>query len=161
MIEHTFDLIEHINSVGDILRPSGHYFIIVPDKNYTFDYFKPVSTIEEVVDRHIMGPHKLALKTVLLEKGRRTHNDAKRHWSGDHGEPTYDKEDILRAIRNFEQIRNNPISASGFHNWVFTHKSFAEVMKKLVDLGMITMRMEACFPTPVDTFSFNAILTNQ
>lgn len=157
MIEHSFDLIGHINSVASVLNPGGYYFLIMPDKNYTFDYYKPVSTAEEAIDCHIRGPHTLALKSVLLEKARRTHNDAKLHWRGDHGTPRFDKESVLKAIQNFDIIKANPVAASGFHSWIFTDKSFGELISRLSELEMIDLRLCEVYDTPVDTFSFNAI----
>ena len=92
MIEHSLDLIDHLNSVHSLLNPGGYYFIIAPNKRYTFDYFKPLSLAEDVIAHHVAcnGTPSLPIRSILLEKFKRTHNDALRHWSGDHGSPDFE-----------------------------------------------------------------------
>ena len=160
MIEHSLDLIEHINSVESLLNENGLYCLIVPDKNYTFDYFKPVSLVEDAISQHINteGNLSLLLRNILLEKTRRAHNIQKRHWIGDHGEVSFNEQDILNVIKNFENITNNPVAVSGFHNWFFTDDSFAEIMSKLFQLKMISLKLYESYNTPYGSCSFNAIM---
>ena len=40
-IEHQPDLVQHLQAVGELLEPGGSYFLIVPDKRYCFDHFRP------------------------------------------------------------------------------------------------------------------------
>ena len=160
MIEHSFDLIDHINSVASLLNENGHYFIIAPNKNYTFDYFKPVSLPEDVMAHHFSCGNNpaLSLRTVLLEKCRRAHNSPQRHWAGDHGEPMIDHKDVLNAIKNFGVIANDPIARSGFHSWIFTDESFAQLINGLHELNQIAMKLLEYYNTPLGSCSFTAIL---
>lgn len=52
MIEHAPDLISHLQMVHNLLVPGGYYFLIVPDKRYCFDHFKPESTTADVLYAH-------------------------------------------------------------------------------------------------------------
>lgn len=160
MIEHSLDLIEHINSVEALLNHGGYYFIIAPNKNYTFDYFKPVSLSEDVIAHHIEcgGKPSLSIRSVLLEKCRRTHNDVTRHWSGDHGEQEFNSKNVLRAVENFEQMNENHVACSGFHSWIFSDHSFANLIRELHELKMISLKLNACYNTPFGSCSFNAVL---
>lgn len=160
MIEHSLDLIEHINGVEALLNPGGHYFIIAPNKNYTFDYFKPVSVVEDVVAHHFAceAEPSLSMRAVLMEKCRRTHNDAGRHWSGDHGDVPFDAKSIMDAARNFDRINRNPIARSGFHSWIFCDQSFPDLVGKLYELSLISLKLDACYNTPYGSCSFNAVM---
>ncbi len=160
MIEHSLGLIDHLASVESLLNPGGYYFIIAPNKKYTFDYFKPLSQSEDVLAHHLgcCGESTLPMRSVLMEKCRRTHNDIAKHWSGDHGKPEFDSENIIRAVESFERINENPIARSGFHNWIFTDQSFSELIRELQELKMISLKLKACYNTPFGSCSFNAIL---
>lgn len=163
MIQHSLDLIEHLNQVESLLNPGGYYFIIAPNKDFTFDYFKPDSVAEDAIAHHIAckGLPGLSIRTLVLEKCRRTHNDAKKHWSGDHGELEHNCDSFRWVSDNFENINEDHIARCGYHNWFFTDRTFMDLIWDLNKLKLISMKLEACYNTLYGTCSFNAILKSQ
>jgi SAM-dependent methyltransferase len=159
-IEHSADLIQHLSQVALLLKPDGIYVVVAPNKNFTFDYFKPLSTAEEVISSHLSGRHSVntSIRAVLTETIRRTHNDPTRHWANDHGEMSFDKHKAVSALANIDRIIGNDIAMSGYHKWVFTDESFAEVINMLHELGIIPLRVRECYNTPYGGMSFTAIL---
>lgn len=163
MIEHSLDLIEHLNQVESLLNPGGYYFVIAPNKDFTFDYFKPKSVAEDVISHHIAckGRPGLSLRALLLESCRRTHNDAMKHWSGDHGELELNADPINWVSENFNEINKDHIARSGYHSWFFTDRSFMNLIRELNQQKLISLELEACYNTLFGTCSFNAILKGQ
>jgi len=163
MIEHSLDLIEHLNQVESLLNPGGYYFIIAPNKDFTFDYFKPDSIAEDAIAHHIAckGQPGLSIRSLLLEKCRRTHNDATKHWSGDHGELEQNSDSIRWVSENFKKINQDHIARCGYHSWIFTDRTFMDLIRDLNMLELISMKLEACYNTFFGTCSFNAILKSQ
>lgn len=159
-IEHSLDLIDHLNDVESILDENGQYVVVAPNKDFTFDYFKPVSVVEDVLARHFggSGATSLSLRAVLLETHRRTHNSPARHWANDHGEMCFDKRSILNSIARFDDIVSNSVALSGYHNWIFTKESFVEIINTLHELELIPLRVCASYNTPFGGMSFSAIL---
>ncbi len=48
-IEHQPDLLTHLLSVAQILRPQGLYIASVPDKRFCFDHFLPTSSLIDIL----------------------------------------------------------------------------------------------------------------
>jgi SAM-dependent methyltransferase len=160
-IEHTMDLISHLNEVERVLNTNGMYVVVVPNKKYTFDHFKPVTVLEDVLAKHF-DPAKapsFLLRAILFEANRRAHNSPERHWQNDHGEFTFNKANIQNSIARFQSTSSDSVSASGYHNWIFTEENFAEIINHLHEMGLTSLKVQACYNTPFGGMSFSAILT--
>lgn len=163
MIEHAPDLISHLQMVNNILMPRGYYFLIVPDKRYCFDHFKPESTTADILQAYSFGSHGMCselsfIKPYVLEKLYRTHNDPLRHWNGDHGHPSHDLVGIKKTIGDLSNGNVSKLFKSGFHNWFFYDKNFRSVMKDLRELSEIEFDVSYIYNTCYGSMSFNAIL---
>lgn len=66
VIEHTPDVIAFLNECADILAPGGVVCLVVPDKRFCFDRFRPLSSLGQVVDAHVQ-PRKEAVFAPLLD----------------------------------------------------------------------------------------------
>lgn len=99
-IEHVPCLVSFLNSLESVLNPGGSIYLAIPDKRYCFDHFKSDSSISDVLDaffeaRQTMPPSALVRQALLV-----THNEAIRHWKGDHGAPAFSKpEDFAVRLR--------------------------------------------------------------
>jgi SAM-dependent methyltransferase len=155
-IEHQPDLINHLLQVKRILRPGGHYFLIIPDKRYCFDYFIKESDLPEVLAAHYEERHVHTLRSVIEHRAFITHNDSYRHWRGDHGEITYISERTKVAVREWEQSSGTYIDV---HAWQFTPATFSTLLSSLKDLNLSSFEVTRVFPTPLPRLEFCAILT--
>lgn len=52
LIEHVPDLIQHLNDCSQILKDNGVYSLIIPDKRYTFDFFRQLTTAKDCISAH-------------------------------------------------------------------------------------------------------------
>jgi SAM-dependent methyltransferase len=64
-LEHCEDPIRTIGTHLSKLKPGGVLFYAVPDKRYTFDFQRPVTPLDHMIDDHERGP----------ERSRRDHYD--------------------------------------------------------------------------------------
>jgi SAM-dependent methyltransferase len=161
VIEHAIDLVAHLKEVETLLEENGLYVVVVPNKNFTFDFFKPVSVIEDVVTKHLSPIKTLSLRSVLLEANRRTHNSAARHWANDHGQISLNKEGIRKSIAQFEKTAANGVAASGYHNWIFTEEAFVEIINGLYELELTSLKVQSSYNTPFGGLSFSAVLRRE
>lgn len=155
-IEHQPDLIAHLEKVHDLLEPGGRYVVYVPDKRYCYDHVQPLSTVGDVLQaslekrtRHTLASH--------VKRAACTHNDALRHWRGDHFDAGY----LDVKAKKTDQLIKMFESASGkyldCHAWYFTPTSFAEICNTLHRLGKIRMRITTVGETRMNTLEFPAI----
>ncbi len=155
-IEHQPDLIRHLAEVGRILRPGGAYLLVIPDKRYCFDHFIPEATFAKVIGARGRVVH--VVESVVEHRAHVAHNDARRHWAGDHGVPAYedDPERVARAVGEFEAAQGGYIDV---HAWQFTPSGFGALMRQLHDAGQSPLAPRGVYQTPRDYQEFCAALS--
>lgn len=52
VIEHMTDVIGFLEDCQRLLKPDGKLILAVPDKRYCFDFFRPISTVGEMLQAH-------------------------------------------------------------------------------------------------------------
>jgi SAM-dependent methyltransferase len=52
VIEHTPDLISFLNDCDSILKDDGIISLVVPDKRYCFDHYRPITGISKIIDSY-------------------------------------------------------------------------------------------------------------
>jgi SAM-dependent methyltransferase len=99
MIEHTEDPIEAIENWLRVLKPGGVLFLTIPDRRFTFDFDRPVTSLEHLFKDHVEGPE----------------------WSRDaHYEETYR---VILGIKDEELVRHHArllrdeVGHTHFHVW--------------------------------------------
>lgn len=156
-IEHQPDLVRHLQGVERLLNANGRYLLIIPDKRYCFDHFMPLSTIDDVMVAYKEKRTFHALASHRLRATLGTHNDPRRHWSGDHGVPPGDENftpDYEREmISHIEQNRY-----ADTHAWYFTPSSFAAIVNSLVESKMSNLRVLSVYSTAKNSLEFAAVL---
>jgi len=153
VIEHQFDLIDHLQKSSKLLPHGGSYYLVIPDKRYCFDHYQQLSTIADVVSAHYEKRKRHVLKSLIEHNVFITHNDPVQHWKGNHGQLTGKAKSVKKAIADYE---NKEVIDT--HAFFFTPDSFLEIMDLLLELGYIDFRVERVHQTPVDNLEFFCVL---
>ena len=155
-IEHQPDLVRHLQQVERVLNPGGGYFLIIPDKRYCFDHFMAESTIADVLQAHREQRRTHTLKSVVEHRALTVHNDHRRHWAGDHGNPERDRAARIKAaLGEYEAAAGRYIDV---HAWYFVPSSFRSIVTSLRELGLIGLEVAGIYHTARDRNEFCAIL---
>lgn len=157
-IEHQPDLISHFEKVYDLLEPGGRYIAFVPDKRFCFDHFSPYSSVGDVLLASEEKRTRHSLASVINLIAGRTHNDAPRHWAGDHADPDYMTgypDRITAAQQIYEDAKGGYIDC---HAWRFKPDSFAEICDILHRLGRMRLRLVEIGDTRINTQEFSVVL---
>jgi len=163
VIEHQPNLVGHLSQVSGLLNEGGRYLVLAPDYRYCFDHFMKPSTISEVLDAHV---RKLAMhdpRSLIASRLLLAHNDAVRHWGGDHGDvninPAFpDRDRTTRLKLAVNQAVDTPETLVNEHAWFFTADTFAEIMSDLLALELMDLEVERLYPSMRNTIEFWAIL---
>jgi SAM-dependent methyltransferase len=150
-IEHQPDLIHHLSQVSGILNPGGVYLLVIPDKRYCFDHFIPESTVDKILSARGRNVH--TTDSLIEHRAHITHNDASRHWLGDHGRPAFEDDPSLidRAVAEFNAADGRYIDV---HAWQFTPASFRALMME-PNIPMVPL---CVYETPHGNQEFCALL---
>lgn len=157
-IEHQPDLISHFEKVYDLLEPGGRYIAFLPDKRFCFDHFSPYSSVGDVLLASAEKRTRHTLASVVNLIAGRTHNDAPRHWAGDHADPDYFSgypDRVTTALEIFNDAKGGYIDC---HAWRFKPDSFVEICDVLYSLGRMRLRLVEVGDTRQDTQEFTVIL---
>jgi SAM-dependent methyltransferase len=159
-IEHQPDLIRHLQAVSRCLNQGGVYVVIAPDKRFCFDHFIGASSIADVVEAYQEARSRHSLKSVLEHRALTCHNDAGRHWAGDHGAQTIEANpaSLEAAIREHAAAGGAYLDVHGLQ---FTPASFRSLLARLHQLGYTDLAVEAVYPGIRNTLEFSAVLRKQ
>lgn len=153
-IEHTPDLVGHLQSVERLLTPGGRYALIIPDRRYCFDHYLPVTSIAEVLSAWSEGRERHSLQSLIEHRTMVTHNNPHEHWSGNHGEISVSSTELRKVIDEFQNLDDY----IDVHAWKFDPHAFETIMSQLRELELTTFALERMYPTIRDTFEFFVVL---
>lgn len=155
-IEHQPDLIRHFQGVSGVLEDGGRYYIACPDRRYCFDHYLPETAVVDILAAYHAQRRVHSARSFLAQRLHRSHNDAARHWAGDHGAPDGQnyrdlKEELFVDLPGDEAYHDA-------HAWQFTPTSFFEIINFLHEAGFIDFSVERVYHTRFATQEFTAVL---
>lgn len=156
-IEHQPDFIRHLHGVARLLKPGGRYFLAVPDKRYCFDHFIPETGIADVLGAYARQARLHDAQNIVRHLISTTHNDAARHWRGDHGAPLW-KSDARLLGTALTHVARTAGKYCDTHAWQFTPDSFREVMQVLSETSLSHFDVQRVYATTYGSLEFYAIL---
>lgn len=154
VIEHVPDLAGWLLELRGALRPGGVVCLAVPDRRFTFDLFRPESTLAEVVEAHLLAYKQPSIRQVFESYALTRPNDHLEAWASDAKarlRPIPEK--IGQAYRRVRSLPAEPRYIDS-HCWVFTPRSFLELMEGMHALGWLPYRLDSFQPTAVNDLEF-------
>lgn len=146
VIEHTPDLIGFLNDCDTILKDNGVISLVVPDKRYCFDHYRPITGISRIIDSHfqenkIHTPGSVVeyFLNVVSKGGNIAWN------SSDPGQHRF-IHTLENAIHGMKSVLNDRINFD-VHAWCFVPHSFRLMIHDLFCLDLIPFQEVGFFPT--------------
>lgn len=146
VVEHTTDLIGFLADCDAILKDGGVLCLVVPDKRYCFDRFRPVTGLARIIDAHDARPRVhtpgVAAEYFLNVVTR----EGEHSWSaGSVGDYTF-LHSAQQAREMMQEVREKG-SYLDVHNWCFVPSSFRLLANDLYTLGYTKLREVSFHPT--------------
>ncbi|MGB3670852.1 MAG: methyltransferase domain-containing protein, partial [Phormidesmis sp.] len=146
VIEHTPDLISFLNDCDAILKDDGVISLVIPDKRYCFDHYRPITGLSKIIDSHyqknrIHSPGTVAeyFLNVVSKSGEIAWNSsATGKYSFVHS-----LEEALQGMKSV--VREN--AYLDVHAWCFVPHSFRLIVHDLFCLGIIPFKEVSFHPT--------------
>ncbi|WP_413658184.1 methyltransferase domain-containing protein [Paraburkholderia phenoliruptrix] len=158
VVEHVPDLVTWLRELAAVLKPTGEVRLAVPDRRFTFDYFRRESRLPEVLTSYVERarvPHPYCLfdhclnaadiSTAEAWRGRIDPGSARRHhtWQG-----------AMQLARDaFENGTYHDV-----HCWVFTPGSFANLIADLCEMDLLDFACEDFADTARNGMEFSVVL---
>jgi SAM-dependent methyltransferase len=154
VIEHVPNVIGWLQQIGEILRPGGVLSLAVPDRRYTFDYLRPVSTLAELVESYVRGDTRPSPRQIFDFCGNVIEVDAAAAWSPgfapDRSKRFHSDEAALNLAR--EGVKGERYI--DVHCTVYTADSFVDLLGQIFRLDLLDFEVASFFPPAPGTIEF-------
>lgn len=156
VIEHTPDMLGFLLECQKTLTPAGRLVLVVPDRRRCFDFFRPASTTGSVLQAHFEGRTRHAPGSAFdfVANYASLEPPSPDAPGGRFSLPNK----VSAAMNACERFRD----AAGYedcHAWVYTPSSFRLIASDLAAIGMLELREEGFWGTPI--FEFVTILSRE
>ncbi|TWG90308.1 methyltransferase family protein [Mesorhizobium sp. J18] len=138
VIEHIPNPIGWLQELREIVAPGGLLFLSVPDKRYTFDYFKPVSDAVDWIRAHDEALEMPSYYQILRHLYYHADITEGKAWSGDIPDDHMHRLTMPQALEKAKQLSR---SYTDVHCSVFTYHSFRTIIQDLREADLINWKV--------------------
>ncbi len=151
VVEHFPDPIGFYLSAAKLLKDGGLVSLVVPDKRFTFDFFKPVSATSDLLNAHAQGRTRHSKKTAFDNLAYNVFEHGNMSWSvrllNEFSFPGGNTA-LRQAMEIFDStVEDESVPYVDFHHTVYTPSSFALNILELSQLGVIPYIIAQSYPT--------------
>jgi hypothetical protein len=154
VIEHVPDIVRWLTQVSAKLKPGGILFLVIPDKRYTYDYYRRESTFTDALVAYrycferpsfaqVFDHHYYTCPAIT----------ARDMWAGNR--LPHPKLDFAGAVAQAEKAEHSYQDA---HCWVLTPDNFRSLFRSLIDAQMTNLKLEDLHPTVSGGIDFSVVL---
>ncbi len=146
LVEHTPDLIGFLNDCNAILKDSGALSLVIPDKRYCFDHFRPITGLPQIINSHFQKNTIHSAGTVaeyflnVVSKGGKIAWDQTENGAYQFVHSLQDAKDGIKSVQEKDKYID-------VHAWCFVPHSFRLMIYDLHALGLIGFQEMGFFPT--------------
>ncbi|MEM1308524.1 MAG: methyltransferase domain-containing protein [Cyanobacteria bacterium P01_H01_bin.153] len=158
VIEHTPDLIGFLNDCAEVLNDKGVISLVVPDKRYCFDHFRPITSLAQLIDSHFQRAKIHSAGTVAEYMLNVVARSGAIAWSA-HDSGLYSFVHSLNDAQNGIKSVTEQQRYLDVHAWCFVPHSFRLLMHDLFELGLISVKEVDFYQT--EGFEFYITLGRQ
>ncbi|SIT36286.1 conserved hypothetical protein [Paraburkholderia ribeironis] len=154
VIEHVPDLIAWLSELRSVLNPGGEVRLIVPDKRFTFDYFREETRIASVLYSNLIRarvPQPQILIDYCLNVAK---VDCISAWKSPLDPFSTERHhDVKTAL----DVARDCLENGAYHDvhcWVFSPRSFARLFREMAELDLIDLACVNFFDTARNDMEF-------
>ncbi len=151
IIEHTPDLIGFLKDCDSILKNTGVLSLVVPDKRFCFDYYRPVTGISRIIDSHFQNNRIHTAGSVAEYFLNVVSLDGNISWDSS----STGKHNLIHSLENAIQGISSVVNENEYldvHAWCFVPHSFRLLIHDLYYLGFISFQEVDFYPTEGSEF---------
>jgi hypothetical protein len=159
VVEHVPNPIGWLQGLFDVLRPGGFVFLVVPDKRFTFDFQRPITTFGEMLESSFSNKRMPSLKDVFDHHSSAVMIDGGRVWNGLLG-----KDELIPLASNrdalqYAQEAHHDSKYHDVHVSIFTPASFFSIIECLIKSQMLLPEITGFRDTNINDIEFFVCLT--
>ncbi len=154
VIEHAPNLLQFLTDVQAILKPGGHCILIIPDKRFTFDLNRPVTTFGTVLENFLTNIKIPRISAVYDQAAMAVNANGHNLWHGivnAQDNCLLDSEPIAWEVAH--QVHAEPYYHD-VHVNIFTPESFFGILKKSIVHELVLFQVKDFLDTQIGQIEF-------
>ena len=154
VVEHVPNPIRWFQMLFKMLRPGGFVFLVVPDKRFTFDYQRPLTTCGEMLQSFFSNKEMPSVADVFDHYSSAVMIDGGKVWSGllGGGELTPLASNV-DALKYAKEVHNKG-RYHDVHVSVFTPASFFSIIERLIRINLFSPEITHFKDTGINDIEF-------
>ncbi|NNN14019.1 MAG: methyltransferase domain-containing protein [Acidimicrobiaceae bacterium] len=150
LMEHVPNPISMLQQCHEILKPNGVLSLVVPDKRYCFDYFRPISSTGDLLDAYELSRTRPSRGQMFDHFASAASRDGAISWGRD-GKGGADSliHDLASAVEIYDSKQSEYVDV---HCWCFTLSSFELIIADLRELALTRFVIKERFDTEAGEF---------
>lgn len=156
VIEHVPDVIGWLGELAELCEDDATVLLLVPDKRYTFDFHRPLTTVGQMLHAHHLGDRTPSVRAVYDFFRSAVIIPAPDAWAGRSPDPDnriFTEDQTLDAV---ERAKTGEYVDA--HVWMWYPSTFVEQIIELGALGLCDFVIETINTTPVNALEFQVVL---
>lgn len=146
VIEHTPDLIGFLNDCDAVLKDEGVLSLVIPDKRFCFDHFRPITGISKIIDSHLSGNIIQTAGTIAEYYLNVVVKSGVIAWDATAAGEYILIHSLEDAMQGMNKVLDDKIYIDA-HSWCFIPHSFRLIIHDLYNLGLIPFQEVDYSPT--------------
>jgi hypothetical protein len=154
VIEHVPDMIGWLQELAEVLVDGGILSLAIPDKRYTFDIARDLTSPGELIQRHLLQEKIPQPGQVFDHFALASHVDPIKAWRGSLDSKTYGRMYSLEhAYRKAREVSMEEVYQD-VHVSVFTPERFLNLLEAISLLGLCDFTVDVFFDTQPGEIEF-------
>ncbi|MFM0145462.1 methyltransferase domain-containing protein [Paraburkholderia sp. RL18-085-BIA-A] len=152
--EHVPDVVAWLNELRSVLNPGGEVRLIVPDKRFTFDYFREETHIASILYNNLIRariPQPQILIDYCINVAR---VDCVSAWKAPLDPFATERHHNLETALDLARDCLENSAYHDMHCWVFSPRSFAPLSREMAELDLIDLACGNFFDTARNDMEF-------
>lgn len=147
VIEHVPDFIGWLKEIQAVLKPGGILSLAIPDKRFCFDYFRYPTKAADVIEAYLYHSRKPSPRQIFDHFASAVTRQGIHVWSGAVAEQDLTP---IHTITEAWQVSSHAFAEGHYcdaHCWVFTPRSFRQLLHTLIELDLFGFEVTEFYPT--------------
>lgn len=154
VMERVPDMIGFLKDVAQILRVDGFLCLAIPDKRYTFDYFRNDTVLADLIDAHLRSLRQPSSRQIFDHFANARDLSCTDAWRGVLVDQKLPHTHTLEAAWQAARMAAESEQYLDCHCQVFTPTSFFLLLRGLFELDLIDLRVSQFWATAPNESEF-------